>query len=105
MSLPTHDRRADEKLGEKLGLILGRVGSVRMRLNSLALQHAIFYTLAILIAAGAAIFAGAYLFSALSFLIFTPLITIGAAFGIVSAIGAFVGNERRARRARCRRTR
>ena len=88
MSFPSQDRRADEKLGEKLGLILGRVRSVRMRLNSLALQHAVFYTLAVAIAAGAAIFAGAYLFSPLAFLIFTPLIAIGAALGTVSAIRA-----------------
>src|SRR6266852_877013 len=54
MSFPTHDRRTDEKLGEKLGLILSRVGSVRLRLNSLALQHAMFYTLAIVSAAAIA---------------------------------------------------
>ena len=52
MSFSSQDRRADEKLGE----ILGRVGSVRLRLNSLAIQHAVFYTLAIMIACGAAIF-------------------------------------------------
>ncbi len=65
MSFPSPDKRADEKLGQ----ILGRVGSVRTRLNSLALQHAIFYTLAIAIAAGAAIFAGAYLVTPLIFLL------------------------------------
>src|SRR5713101_1469492 len=88
MSFPTHDRRTDEKLGEKLGLILSRVGSVRLRLNSLALQHAMFYTLAIVIAASAAIFATAYLLSPLAFLIFTPIVAILAAFGTVSAIRA-----------------
>ena len=55
MSFPSQDRRADEKLSEKLGLILSRVGSVRLRLNSLALQHATLYTLAIAIATAAAI--------------------------------------------------
>jgi hypothetical protein len=88
MSFPTNDRRADEKLGEKLGLILGRVGSVRWRLNSLAAQHATLYTLAIVIAASAAIYAAAYLISPLAFLIFTPLISILAAIGTVSAIRA-----------------
>ena len=88
MSFPTNDRRADEKLGEKLGLILGRVGSVRWRLNSLAAQHATLYTLAIVIAASAAIYAAAYLLSPLAFLIFTPLISILAALGTVSAIRA-----------------
>src|SRR5579863_2558812 len=88
MSFSSQDRRADEKLGKKLGLILGRMGSVRMRLNSLAWQHAIFYTLAILIAAGACIFAGAYVLSPLAFLIFAPAIAIAAVLGTVSAIRA-----------------
>src|SRR5216683_1345005 len=88
MSFPTHDRRTDEKLSEKLGLILGRVGSVRLRLNSLALQHATLYTLAIVIAAGAVVFATAYLLSPLAFLIFTPIVAILAISGIVSAIRA-----------------
>ena len=88
MSFPTNDRRADEKLGEKLGLILGRVRSVRWRLNSLAAQHATLYTLAIVIAASATIYAAAYLLSPLAFLIFTPLISILAALGTVSAIRA-----------------
>jgi len=88
MSFPTNDRRADEKLGEKLGLILGRVRSVRWRLNSLAAQHATLYTLAIVIAASATIYAAAYLLSPLAFLIFTPLISILAVLGTVSAIRA-----------------
>jgi len=86
MSFPSQDRRADEKLGKKLGLILGRMGSLRTRLNSLAWQHAIFYTLAILIAAGAAIFAGAYVLLPLAFLILAPAIAIAAVLGVVSAI-------------------
>jgi len=88
MSFPSQDRRADEKLSEKLGLILGRVGSVRLRLNSLALQHATLYTLAIAIATAAVIYATAYLLSPLAFLIFTPLISLLAILGIVSAIRA-----------------
>lgn len=87
MSFPSPDKRADEKLGQ----ILGRVGSVRRRLNSLAIQHAIFYTLAIVIAAGAAIFAGAYLVSPLTFLIGTLALVIIAAAGVVSALGAAWG--------------
>ena len=84
MSFPSQDRRADEKLGE----ILGRVGSVRLRLNSLAIQHAIFYTLAIVIACGAAIFVGAYLVSPLIFLVGAAVMVIVAASGIVSAVRA-----------------
>lgn len=83
MSSPSQDRRADEKLGQ----ILGRVGSVRTRLNSLALQHAIFYTLAIAIAAGAAVFAGAYLLSPLAFLVGTSALVIIGSAGIARAIG------------------
>jgi hypothetical protein len=84
MSFPSKDRRADEKLGE----ILGRVGSVRRRLNSLALQHAIFYSLAILIAGGATVFASAYLLSPLVFLIGGAALMIVAAIGIAGAVGA-----------------
>jgi hypothetical protein len=84
MSFPSQDRRADEKLGR----ILGRVGAVRTRLNSLALQHAIFYTLAIAIASAAVIFAGAYLLSPLIFLVGGSAIVIIAAIGIASAVSA-----------------
>jgi hypothetical protein len=84
MSFPSQDRRADEKLGR----ILGRVGAVRTRLNSLALQHAIFYTLAIAISAGAVIFAGAYMLSPLMFLVGGSALVIIAAIGIASAVSA-----------------
>ena len=84
MSFPSQDRRADEKLGQ----ILRRVGSVRARLNSLAWQHAIFYTLAIAIAAGAAVFAMAYLLAPLAFLIGGSALAILAVIGIASAISA-----------------
>ena len=39
--------RKTGELTKNLGQILGWVSSVRTRLNSLALQHAVFYTLAI----------------------------------------------------------
>ncbi len=84
MSFPSQDKRADEKLGK----ILGGVGSVRTRLNSLALQHAIFYTLAIAIGCGAAIFAGAYVLSPLTFLIGGSALLVIAASGIASAVAA-----------------
>jgi hypothetical protein len=84
MSFPSQDQRADEKLGK----ILGRVGSIRTRLNSLALQHATFYTLAIAIGCGAAIFAGAYLLSPLAFLIGGSALLIIATSGIASAVSA-----------------
>jgi hypothetical protein len=84
MSFPSQDKRADEKLGQ----IIARVGSVRTRLNSLAVQHALFYSLAIIVAAGAAIFAGAFLVSPLTFLIGALALLILAISGIISAIGA-----------------
>jgi hypothetical protein len=84
MSFPSQDTRADEKLGQ----ILRRVGSVRTRLNSLALQHAIFYTLAIAIATAAAVFAMAYLLSPLAFLIGGSALLILAISGIASALSA-----------------
>ena len=84
MSFPSQDTRADEKLGQ----ILRRVGSVRTRLNSLALQHAIFYTLAIAIATAAAVFAMAYLLSPLAFLIGGSALAILAVSGIASALSA-----------------
>jgi hypothetical protein len=84
MSFPSQDRRADEKLGQ----ILGRLGAVRTRLNSLAIQHAIFYTLAVAIACGAAIFTCAYLLSPLAFLVSGSILMVVAILGIASAIGA-----------------
>jgi hypothetical protein len=84
MSFPSQDRRADEKLGQ----ILRRVGSVRTRLNSLAWQHAIFYSLAIAIAAGASVFAMAYLLSPLAFLVGGSALAILAVIGIASAVSA-----------------
>jgi hypothetical protein len=84
MSFSSQDRRADEKLGQ----ILGRVGSVRTRLNRLALQQAIFYTLAIAIAGGASIFAGAYLLSPLAFLVGASALAIIGCAGIARAVGA-----------------
>ena len=84
MLSPSQDRRADEKLGQ----ILGRVRSVRTRLNSLALQHAIFYTLAIAIACGAAVFAGAFLLPPLVFLLGTSALVIIGCAGLASAVGA-----------------
>jgi hypothetical protein len=76
------DRRADEKLG----LILARVGSVRSRINSLAVQDGVFFTLAVIVAGGAAVFAGAYTLSPTLFMVFTPVMALAALFGVASAI-------------------
>ena len=82
MSSPATDRRADEKLG----LILARVGSVRARINSLAVQDGLFFTLALIVAAGAAIFAGAYTLSPTLFFVFSSVMALAAILGVVSAI-------------------
>ncbi|MDO8431379.1 MAG: hypothetical protein Q7S58_03115 [Candidatus Binatus sp.] len=82
MAFPSQRKIADEKLG----LILGQVGSVRRRLNSLALQHAIFFSLAIAIAAGAVIYVGAYQLSALQFLICSAAAIVLGAIGVFDAI-------------------
>lgn len=82
MPSPSPNRRADEKLG----LILGRVGSVRTRINSLALQEGLFFTLAVIVAAAAAVFAAAYTLSPLLFMIFTAVIALAAIFGVAGAI-------------------
>src|SRR5271155_4960274 len=84
MSFLSQDERADEKLGQ----ILDRVGSVRFRLNSLAIQHAVFYMLAIVIACGGSIFAGAYLVSPLIFLVGSAALVVIAVGGVVSAMRA-----------------
>lgn len=80
MSLPSQAKRADEKLG----LILGQLGSVRRRLNSLALQHAMFYTIAIAVAVAAVAYAGAYLLSPLMFLLAAALAIFLGMIGLVA---------------------
>jgi hypothetical protein len=82
MSVPANSTRADEKLD----LIQRQLRSLRIRLNSLAAQHAVFYTLAIAIGVGAIIFAGAYIFAPLTFLIVAALSIVIGLVGIVAAI-------------------
>jgi hypothetical protein len=64
MSFPAHRRSTDEKVG----LILSQVVSLRRRLNSLAIQRAIFATGAVAVCAAAVIYAGAFLLGPLVFL-------------------------------------
>jgi hypothetical protein len=80
MSLPSQARLADEKLG----LILGQLGSVRRRLNSLAWQHALFFTIAIAVAVAAVAYAGAYLLSPLMFLLAAALAIFLGTIGLVA---------------------
>ena len=78
MSSSFQARRAEEKIG----LILGRIGSIRARLNSLAWQRAAFSALGWAIAVGAIVMVAAFYVSALPFLAIA--ITLG--FAIVAAM-------------------
>lgn len=64
MSSPLQARRAEEKLG----LIIGRIGSIRARLNSLAWQRAAFGGLGWTIAIGALLLLAAFYLRPLAFL-------------------------------------
>ena len=65
--------RRDE---QKLWLILFQIRSIRVRLNSLALQRWIFSTLALLVASGVLIFASALMLGPLSFLSIAVVIVL-----------------------------
>jgi len=71
---------------EKLSLILRRVGSVRMRLNRLALQQGLFESLSMIVGAGAILVLAAFLLQPLAFL--TIAIVLGTAMvaGLVQVI-------------------
>jgi hypothetical protein len=82
ISSPQKARRADEKLS----LILGRIGSIRARLNSLAWQRGTFGALAWLIALGALILLAAYYLSPLPFLVLAMVLATLAIAGIANSI-------------------
>jgi hypothetical protein len=82
MAFPSQRKMADEKLGR----ILSQVGSVRRRLNSLAFQHAMFFSLAIAIVAIAVIYVGAHQLAPLQFLIASALALILGVAGIIASI-------------------
>jgi hypothetical protein len=82
MAFPSKRKIPDEKLG----LILGQVGSVRRRLNSLALQYATFFALASAIAAVSVIYVGAHQLSPLQFLISSALALILGVVGTTVVI-------------------
>jgi hypothetical protein len=71
---------------EKLWQILGQVGRLRSRLNSLAFQHAFFYAAAALIAAGALIYLSAFMLTPVGFIAATTTLSILAGFAIVAAL-------------------
>ncbi len=79
MPSPLQARRAEQKLG----LIFDRVGAIRSRLNSLALQGAVFGFLGWAIGCVAVVFLGAYYTSPLVFLAITVLLAAVMLFGFV----------------------
>jgi hypothetical protein len=84
MASPHQVRKADEKLS----LILGRVGSIRARLNALAWQRAAFGTLAWTIAIGAIIVLAAFYLQPLTFLFVAAMLIALALAGISGSIRA-----------------
>jgi len=82
MSSPHQARRAEEKLA----LILGRIGSIRMRLNSLAWQRGAFGTLGWTIAIGAIVVLAAFYLAPLTFLIVAATLAMLAVAGISNSI-------------------
>ena len=84
MSSPHQVRKAEEKLG----LILGRIGSIRTRLNSLAWQRAAFGTLGWTIAIGAIVVPAAFYLQPLMFLVAAVLLGLIAIAGGTNSVRA-----------------
>ncbi len=71
---------------EKLDLILSQVAGLRSRLNSLALQQAIYLVLAISIASAAVLFATATILSPLKFLVAAAATIVAGLLSLVLAV-------------------
>src|SRR5271166_6100541 len=84
MSSPHQARKAEEKLG----LILGRIGSIRTRLNSLAWQRAAFGVLAWTIAIGAIVVLAAFYLQPLMFLVAAVMLGFVAIAGVTNSVRA-----------------
>ncbi|HVA80428.1 MAG TPA: hypothetical protein VNF29_05845 [Candidatus Binataceae bacterium] len=84
MSFPRQVTRADQKLGA----ILIEMARLRGRLNALAIQYTAYRVLAILVLAGALIFAAANWLAPLAFLCATAAIAIAAVAAVVNTARA-----------------
>jgi len=84
MSSPHHSRKAEEKLS----LILGRIGSIRSRLNSLAWQRGAFGVLAWIIAIGAVVVLAAFYLQPLIFLVAAAMLGLIAIAGMTNSVRA-----------------
>jgi len=71
---------------EKLGAILDQIGRLRLRLNALALQRALFISLALLIGGGAVLVFAALAFGPLTFLASAILLATALIIGMVRSI-------------------
>jgi len=71
---------------EKLTAILDQIGRIRLRLNALALQRALFTSLALLIGGGAALVLAALAFGPLTFLASAVLLVTALVIGLRSSI-------------------
>jgi hypothetical protein len=68
---------------EKLGLILAQIGSLRARLNGLAIQQGLFESLSLIVGTGAIVFLAAFLLQPLKFL------CVAIVLGAVLFVGLF----------------
>ena len=71
---------------EKLGVVLGQIDTIRARINRLALQQAVFVTIAGVVGAAAIAVASAYLLTPLAFLITAAIAGLIALIVIVIAL-------------------
>ncbi len=76
------------KTEEKLGLIFGRIRSIRRRLNSLAWQRAAFGTLGWTIAIGAILVLAAFYLQPLMFLVCAAILGLFAVAGVTNSVRA-----------------
>ena len=84
MSSPHQVRKTEEKLG----LIFGRIRSIRIRLNSLAWQRAAFGTLGWIIAIGAILVLAAFYLQPLMFLVAATILGLLAIAGVTNSVRA-----------------
>lgn len=75
-----------QRAEQKLGLILGQVGSLRARLNALAIQQGLFESLSLIVGTGAIGFAAAFVLEPLKFLCVATLLAVVLIAGLIRAI-------------------
>jgi hypothetical protein len=81
-----HPRKNERIPDEKLDPILLQLRSIRRRLNSLAIQHAAFYSLAALIGVGAIVYLAAFALAPITFMIVAIGAAVMAPLAIISAV-------------------